>query len=417
MMTTTNLRAVVFACALAACSRGGSSDEAAAGKGGRGGRGAGGGKLEYPVDVMTLQPSKQQYSVNVPGSVDAFQIVQITARVSGAVDNVNFAEGAEVEKDATLATIESDRYRIAVQSAQATLNKATATEKSAELALERRKKAQAESPGVVAGEEIEQKETAVETAKTDIDAAKEALAVAQLNLRDSNVRSPVKGVVQSRTVQQGEFLQPGAVLATILQRDPMLLRAQVNEDDAPRLHAGMVANVVLREAKEQYTVHLTLVAGAADPTTRLVPITGQFDKSEHVFRLRPGAFCEVSIPIDAPREAIIVPTLAVAPTDKGEVVWILDPKTNTVHSQIIQTGMHTSDGGVEVTKGVAAGDVMIVRGIEPLVDGAPVKVGSTLTEQQAVQPPPDAGVTAPPVTPIEGSGSSAAAPSSGGSAK
>ena len=102
-----------------------------------------------------------------------------------------------------------------------------------------------------------------------------------------------------------------------------------------------------------------------------------------------------------------MPTLAVAPTEKGNVVYVLDPATSTVHARVIETGMHTADGGVEVTQGLTAGEVMVVRGIEPLTDGAPVHVNSTLTEQQAVQPPPDAGVTSAPVQPIEGSGASA----------
>ncbi len=135
-----------------------------------------------------------------------------------------------------------------------------------------------------------------------------------------------------------------------------------------------------------------------------MPITGEFENADGLHkRLRPGAFCQVSIPIDAPREAIIVPSLAIAPTETGNVVYILDPKTNTVHVQTVETGMHTSDGGVELTKGVTAGQVMIVRGIEPLTEGAPVKIGSTLSEQQALAPPPDAGVASAPVTPIGGS--------------
>jgi multidrug efflux system membrane fusion protein len=230
------------------------------------------------------------------------------------------------------------------------------------------------------------------------------------------VTSPIQGVVQSRTVQQGEYLQPGAVLATLLQRFPMLMRAEVSEADAPRLKPGMTANVTLRESKYSFTAKLTLIAGAADQTTRMVPITGQFDvteKSEHIGRLRPGSSCEVNIPVGTSHDAIIVPSLAIAPTEKGNVVFILDPQTSTVHQVAIETGMHTSDGGIELTRGVNAGQTMVVRGIEPLSEGAPVKVNSTLSEQQALVPP-DAGVASAPVTPTNGSATSASAGSGSG---
>jgi membrane fusion protein, multidrug efflux system len=404
---------VAVACVVGAvaCSKGGGSADDPK----KNARTGSSGKLQYPVDVMELTAEKQQYTVDAPCDVDAYQVVQITARVAGAVDQVNFVEGADVTAGQVLATIEPERYRIAVQVAKAALDKAVATEKSAELAYQRRLTAQKESPGVVAGEEVEEKQTAVTTAKADIDAAKEALETAQLDLKESSVTSPIKGVVQSRTVQQGQYLQPGAVLATLIQRFPMLLRAEVSEADAPRLHPGMEANVTLRESKMKYTAKLTLIAGAADDTTRMVPITAEFDvdeKTEHTGRLRKGAFCQVSIPVGAAHDAIIVPSLAIAPTEAGYVVYIVDPKGGTVHQVVVETGMHTSDGGIELTRGVTAGQTMVVRGIEPLSEGAPIVVDSTLTEQQALQPPVDAGVASPPVTP----NGSASAPSAGSAA-
>jgi membrane fusion protein, multidrug efflux system len=376
-----------------ACSHGG-SDAAGSGSGGKGKRGGGGGvggKLEYPVDVAKLEARKMQYSVEAPGSIEAFQQVQITARVAGAVDKVTFAEGQAVKAGDTLASIESERYAIAVAQAQSALARANATEKSAELALNRRLDAQKQSPGVVAGEEVEEKQTAVDQAKADVDSAQQALRVAQLNLRDSAVRAPIAGIVQTRTVQQGEYLVAGAVLATILQRDPMLLRFQVNEEDAPRLKEGMAAQLTLNESTRTFTAKITLVAGAADPTTRLVPITAQVDATDHQYWLRPGAFCEVSVPVGDARDGIVVPSLAVAPTEKGNVVYTVDDK-NIAHQKLVETGMHTSDGNIEITRGVAAGDLLVVRGIEALTEGAPVKISSTMTLEQASAPPPDAGV-------------------------
>ncbi len=197
--------------------------------------------------------------------------------------------------------------------------------------------------------------------------------MAQLNLRDSVVRAPIAGVVQTRTVQTGQYLQPGAVLATILQRDPMLLRFSVTEQDAPRLKTGMPATLQLRESPRTFTATITLVAGSADPATRLVPVTATIDQTEHQYWLRPGAFCEVNVPVGDAKDAIVVPTMSIQPTEKGNVVYVIDAK-NTAHAKIVELGMHTPDGNVEVTRGVDEGDQVVVRGIEPLSDGAPVKI-------------------------------------------
>ncbi len=354
--------ALLLALAVAGCSK---ADPKAGGPGGR--------KLEYPVQVAPLEKRHVQYSVTAPGSIDAFQQVQITARVAGAVDRVSFVEGQNVKEGDVLATIESDRYQVAVDQAHAAIAKAQATQKSQEAELARRQATSTTNPGLIPGEEIEQHQTAVETAKADVASATQALRVALLNLRDSYVRAPIAGVVQTRTVQTGQYLQPGAVLATILQRDPMLLRFSVSEQDAPRLKPGMQAILALRESTRQYTATITLVAGAADMQTRLVPVTAQIDQTDHQYWLRPGAFCEVTVPIGAPRDAIVVPTMAVQPTEKGNVVFVVDGKS-VAHAKVVQLGMHTADGNVEVTRGVDVGEQIVVRGIEPLSEGAPVKV-------------------------------------------
>jgi multidrug efflux system membrane fusion protein len=359
-------------------------------------------KLEYPVDVAPLEVRQMQYTVAAPGSLDAFQQVQITARVAGAVDKVAFVEGQQVKQGEILVTIESERYEIAVAQAQSTLRKAQATQKAAEAALERRLTATKDSPGLVPGEEIEQKQTTVDTAKADVESARQALRVANLNLRDSSVRTPIAGVVQTRTVQQGQYLQAGAVLATILQREPMLLRFQVSERDAPRLAAGMPATLVLKESPRQFTAKISLVADAADPATRMVPVTAQIDTTEHQHWLRPGAFCEVTVPVGNARKGIVVPSLAVQPTEKGNVVYVVDD-SHIVHARVVELGMHTAEGGVELTRGVTAGELLVVRGIEPLTDGAPVKIGDKLSLAAATAPG-DAGAAPGAPAALEGSG-------------
>ena len=335
-------------------------------------------KLEYPVEVAPLTIRQVQYAVTAPGSLDAFQQVQITARVAGAVDKVQFAEGQIVKEGQVLVTIESDRYLVAVQQAKATEAKAEATQRAVESELARRKAATEKNPGLISGEEIATYATNVETAKADVLAAHETLQVANLNLRDSFVKAPIAGVVQTRTVQTGQYLTAGAVLATILQRDPLLLRFQVTEQDAPRIKPGMTANANLRESTRTYNAKITLVSGAADPQTRLVPVTAEIDDTDHQYWLRPGAFCEVSVPIGDARKGIVIPTMAVQPTEKGSVVYVVDAK-NIAHQHVIQIGMHTPEGDVEVTQGLSEGEQLVVRGMEPLSDGAPVKITNHTT--------------------------------------
>jgi RND family efflux transporter MFP subunit len=363
-------------------------------------------KLQYPVDVAPVEVRQVSYTVFAPGSIEAFQQVQITARVAGAVDRVGFTEGQNVRQGDVLVTIEAERYEVAVDQAKAALERANATEHAAEAELARRNGAVAQHPGLVAGEEIATYETQVATTKADVASATQALRVAQLNLRDAYVKAPIPGVVQSRTVQAGQYLQPGAVLATLLQRDPLLVRFGVTERDAPRIKVGMTANLSLRESQRTYASKVLLVAEAADPTTRLVPVTAQVDDTEHKYWLRPGAFCEVSIPVGDARPAIVVPSIAVQPTATGNTVYSVDDK-NVAHLRNVQLGMYTPEGGVEVTTGLQAGDLLVVQGFEALSEGAPVKITQRTTLQEAIANAANAAAAAAPPRSASAAGSSA----------
>ncbi len=313
-------------------------------------------KMTYPVEVAPLELRQVSYTVLAPGTIEAFQQVQITARVAGAVDRVAFAEGQNVKQGDVLVTVETDRYQIARRSGEGSARSVAGVREGRGGGARPPQRGRGRSPGPRRG----RRDRAVTRRRSRQERRtspprSQAVRVAQLNLRDAYVRAPIAGVVQSRTVQAGQYLQPGAVLATLLQRDPLLLRFGVSEQDAPRIKVGMTANMTLRESPRTYAAKVMLVAEAADPATRLVPVTAEVDDTEHKYWLRPGAFCEVNVPVGDARPAIVVPSLAVQPTATGNIVYVVDDK-NVAHIKNVQLGMYTPDGGVEVTQGLSAGD-------------------------------------------------------------
>jgi RND family efflux transporter MFP subunit len=185
------------------------------------------------------------------------------------------------------------------------------------------------------------------------------------------------------------------VLATLLQRDPLLLKFSVTEADAPRIITGMSATLSLRESPRSYPAKITLVSGAADPASHLVAVTAQVDDKEHQYWLRPGVFCDVSIPVGATRQSAVVPELAIRATERGFLAYTV--QNNNVAKEVpVQLGMHTSTGFVEITQGLSAGDILVVLGAEPLSDGAPVTIASrtTMDEFDAGAPAPASTATA-----------------------
>ena len=221
------------------------------------------------------------YTVSAVGSVDAFEKVQVTARVSGVVDRVLFSEGNFARVDQILVEIEPERYSLAVEAAQASYEKAVASLADAEAGLKRRETVIDQNPGLIPGEEVETWRTKVR--------------------RGQVRRRPDEGRPQSGQAQPPRRLRPGAVLgnspdadrsdrtvrrdrdtvlATLVRRDPLLLRFKVPEREAARLRIGMKADFRVRNSEAQFSSKIVHVAESADDTTRLVAVTAEVEDTK-----------------------------------------------------------------------------------------------------------------------------------------
>lgn len=350
-----------------ACSKGEAGTAEGGPKGGPGGKKS----IEFPVEVRPVESRRVEYSISAVGSLDAFERVSVTARVAGTVERVNFSEGQVVGRGQALVEIDPERYRLAVAAAEAALQKASAGRSEAEAGYARRQAASAKNPGLIRGEEVETWRTRVQTAAAEVSAAQAALAQARLNLRDAFVRAPVAGVIQTRTVETGQYVQVGTVLATLVRRDPLLLRFQVPEQDALPLKPGIVARFTVADGAGEHQARITHVAAAASQSSRMVDVTAHVIDANRP-ELRPGAFARVTVPIGATREAPVIPQTAIRPTERGFLAYTVD--NGTAKARLLTLGMRTADGQVEVKEGLTPGETLVIRGAEALRDGAKVKV-------------------------------------------
>ena len=348
--------------------------------------GGGRGRVQFPVDVVPVQVRSLVYSVTAVGSVEAFEKIQVTARVAGAIDRVLFSEGGFAASDQVLVEIETERYRLAVESSQAAFEKAEASKAEAEAGLKRRETVITQNPGLIPGEEVETWRTKVLTAASDVAEKRSALNQAKLNLRDAFVRAPISGIIQTRTVQTGQYVQTGTVLATLVRRDPLLLRFKVPERDAARIKPGQEARFRVREDSREFTAKVVHVAESADDVSRLVDVTANInDPSDRT--LRPGSFAEITVPVSSTREAAVIPVLAVRPSERGFIAFVVEG--DKAVERILTLGMRSADGQVEVLSGLKVGEVLVVRGSEALQNGVMVRMIAPGSGQAPPEKPAD----------------------------
>ena len=340
--------------------------------------------MRFPVETRTVAARTVEYSVRAVGSIEAFEQVAVTARVAGVVERVRFREGDTVTAETALAEIEPERYRLATEAARAALAKAQATADEARNGLDRRQAVNVKNPDLVRAEEVDAWRTRVAAAAAEIQQAKTALALAELNQRDAIVRSPLAGIIQTRAIETGQYVSPGREIATLVRRDPLLLRFRVPQNEATPLAPGMGARFTLREGSARtFSARIRLVGAAADSRDRMVAVTADVDDPSRA-ELRPGTFVEVEVPVGGVAAAAVIPQTAIRPSEHGFLAYVVEG--DVARERVLELGLRTAEGDVEVRRGLAAGEILVVRGAEALRDGAKVDLERA---------PIDTGVTGP----------------------
>jgi membrane fusion protein (multidrug efflux system)/multidrug efflux system membrane fusion protein len=211
----------------------------------------------------------------------------------------------------------------------------------------------------------------VQSTAAEVSQAQAAVATARLNLRDAFVRAPVSGIIQTKTIETGQYVPVGTVLATLQRRDPLLLRFQVPEQDATPMHPGMVVRFSVAEESEQHEARISHVAAAAIQASRMVDVTANVIDPNRP-ELRPGAFARVIVPVGSMRDAPVIPQTAIRPSEKGFLAYVVNG--DVAQQRVLTLGMRTADGQVEVKSGLQTGETLVIRGAEALREGAKVKV-------------------------------------------
>ena len=203
---------------------------------------------------------------------------------------------------------------------------------------------------------------------------KAALAQAELNLRDAYVRAPVAGIIETRRVQTGQYVQPGTVLATLVRREPLLLRFSVPAPEAAALRTGhdRPASACASDS-QNYEARITHVAQAADPASRMVTVTAEVTGQRDKAGLRPGAFAEVVVPIGGAAGG------AGAAADRGaphraRLRGLRGRGQRRPRARADPGPAHRRRRGRGARAASRPGELVVVRGAEALRDGAAVEV-------------------------------------------
>jgi membrane fusion protein (multidrug efflux system) len=365
--------------------------------------GCGGSKSSAPppvpeVSVVTVHKTSVPMTTELPGRTSPVLVAQVRGRVDGIVLARDFKEGTDVTASQRLFQIDPAPYRAALDSANATLERAQANLAAASALAERYKILL--SGNGVAKQDYDNAVAAEGQAAADVAAGKAAVQTARINLGYTNVVSPIKGRIGPSAVTQGAYVQASAatLMATVQQIDPIyvdlnqssLQGLQLRRDVANgklKLNGPGQAKVALfLEDGTQYSLSgsLQFTDITVDPATGSVTVRALFPNPGAV--LLPGMFVRARIDEGINSDVVLVPQVGVTHDASGKATALVVGADNKVSQRSIQA-TRTSGSDWVVDSGLNEGERVIVAGVQKVQPGATVQAVETQATDAVAKSP------------------------------
>lgn len=337
--------------------------------------GCGKAKEQAAADAITVETADVQimditkyagYSGRVKGSSEEEVMPKLARRVTA----VYVTEGQAVQQGQVLVSLDSSMLDTAVQQAEAAVASARAGQAANEVqrqtALANYNRMQELHDAAAVSDQ------ALEAAKAQYDAlntgaaeagvaqAQAGLNMAQQNLSDCNITSPMSGIVGRVDVRVGETASPQKPVAVINNTSDLEIEVRVSEADISSIRTGTAVKVQINAIGEA-PLNGTIkgVASVADPVTRTYPVKVALPNNAAA-QVKSGMFAEVLLGTQRRSGVIGIPMAAVLPKSGESIVYVVNGE-NSAQAVIVQTGLN--DGKyTEITSGLQLGQKVITKG-------------------------------------------------------
>lgn len=323
------------------------------------------------LTVTVARPETSELSVTLAanGNVAAWQEASIGSESNGLkLAEVRVNVGDVVKKGQVLATFSAESVQADVAQARASLAEARATAADATGTAARARTLQA--TGAMSQQQINQYQTAEQTAKARVEAAEAVLAAQQVRGRNAQVLAPDDGVISARTATVGSVVNAGTELFRMVRQGRLEWRAEVTSSELGRIAAGTPA-VITSAGGAQVSGKVRSVAPTVDPQTRAALVYVDIPNVLQNTGLKAGMFARGDFQLGH-TSALTVPQASVVPRDGFNYLLLLQPDHRVAQLKV-ETGRRVGDR-VEITTPLPADARVVVQGAGFLNDGDLVRV-------------------------------------------
>lgn len=341
-----------------------------------GGRGEAGGG---PVPVVAVRAQRGNIGVYdmALGAVTPIHTVTVKSRVDGDLMKVYYNEGDIVHKGEPLAEIDPRPFQVQLIQAQGALAKDEATLANARVDVQRYATLAAQQ--AIPEQQLATQQALVKEEEGVVKSDQGQIESAKLNITYAHITAPITGLVGLRLVDPGNMVHatdPNG-LVVITQIDPISVIFTLSEDQLPdvlkRWRAGqhLRTDAYDRTNKTRIsTGRLVTIDNQIDQSTGTVKLRADFDNAN--FTLFPNQFVNARLLVQEKTGVTLLPSAAIQRNAQSSYVYLVKPDS-TVTIRQVTTGT-TEDDRSEITSGLNPGDVVVMTGVDKLVEGTPVTV-------------------------------------------
>lgn len=320
------------------------------------------------VSVMTIQPLPElKDTFRIPGIVEPWAMVRISAEVPGRIEKIAANEGDTVKPEQPLVYLDTDLLKAAYD----------------------RAKAQADFDDREVGrlDEIAKHNAAtvreVDTAKATSDGSRAALSSAEAQLRRAVIKAPPKSeagseqlVLNELPVKAGTYVMPGTYVAQVVDVSVVKVCVDIPERDVPYLKLGQIADVVVdlpNQAPLMLKGEIIFISATADDKTRTFRTDVKIDNAARL--LRGGMIVEVQLMRRIVPNAMMIPLECIIPLENGYEVYVSEnglAQRRQVKLGILRERMAQALPAEPGERSLMPGERLIVKGQRMVGEGQAV---------------------------------------------
>lgn len=340
------------------------------------------------VELAKAETMRLQDDAQAVGTLRSRQSVMLRPEVAGRITALGFSDGAQVRKGQLLVQLDDALQRAELAQANAQLAVAKANhERNKELVAQK----------FVAQRVVDESAAALQVVQAQV-------TLAQAKLGRMAIVAPFNGTLGLRVINVGDYVKDGADLVNLEDTSAMLVDFKLPERVLRKVGKGQKVEMALDALPgKSFAAHIEAIDPLLDVNGRALSVRAVLPQSaEKGVVLRPGMFARVTTVFGVNDEALVVPEEAIVPQGGKQYVIKAVEAAGALTSQRQEVTLGVRrQGKVEITKGVALGELVVVAGQQRLQkDGTPLRPvdlgkGGDKPKGDGAAGVPQAGASAP----------------------